>query len=219
MTVAVQHISSPSSSSSSSSEVPQQFHGQNRLQTIPRPRPRPAAATTSSPRLELFLSLQVALLLLAGLGVGMTQSMQSTVPGEGDITGWEDVFRTRDEDDWRRVWHGERHRRCFSDLLSHMDWVCEKDIYKAKEPLRLYQHQKRSIPDAVMEGQAGGDVLLPGDARKVPLSPHDWSRNRNRRSGHPQKRGILDECCHGPAGCSWEEYAEYCPANRRIRTL
>lgn len=32
-----------------------------------------------------------------------------------------------------------------------------------------------------------------------------------------EKRGISDECCHGHDGCSWEEYAEYCPLNVRIR--
>lgn len=31
------------------------------------------------------------------------------------------------------------------------------------------------------------------------------------------KRGISDECCSGTDGCSWEEYAEYCPANVRVR--
>ena len=39
-------------------------------------------------------------------------------------------------------------------------------------------------------------------------------KSSNRRIS---KRGIIDECCNGAAGCSWEEYAEYCPANRRNR--
>lgn len=30
-------------------------------------------------------------------------------------------------------------------------------------------------------------------------------------------RSIIDECCDTEVGCSWEEYAEYCPANRRMR--
>lgn len=32
------------------------------------------------------------------------------------------------------------------------------------------------------------------------------------------KRGITEECCGGQDGCSWEEYAEYCPANVRSRS-
>lgn len=31
------------------------------------------------------------------------------------------------------------------------------------------------------------------------------------------KRGISDECC-ADTGCTFEEYAEYCPTNIRIRT-
>lgn len=38
-----------------------------------------------------------------------------------------------------------------------------------------------------------------------------------RTSGLRRKRGISDECCSGADGCSWEEYAEYCPANVRVR--
>lgn len=37
--------------------------------------------------------------------------------------------------------------------------------------------------------------------------------NRGRR----EKRGIMDECCHGSTGCSWEEYAEYCQHHSRVR--
>ncbi|GIY99478.1 hypothetical protein CEXT_274301 [Caerostris extrusa] len=40
---------------------------------------------------------------------------------------WENVFKARSDDDWRTVWHTERHRRCYHDLLVHMDWgVAEK---------------------------------------------------------------------------------------------
>lgn len=31
-----------------------------------------------------------------------------------------------------------------------------------------------------------------------------------------RKRGIVEECCH-TNGCSWEEYAEYCTHNNRMR--
>lgn len=32
-----------------------------------------------------------------------------------------------------------------------------------------------------------------------------------------EEKSITDECCSA-AGCTWEEYAEYCPAHRRIQT-
>ena len=41
---------------------------------------------------------------------------------------------------------------------------------------------------------------------------------RRQQQRQRNKRGISDECCHGQDGCSWEEYAEYCPANVRLRS-
>lgn len=52
----------------------------------------------------------------------------------------------RNDDDWARVWHVERHRRCYHELLSHMNWVCEKDIYKMRR-------RKRDAPS--LEKDAG----------------------------------------------------------------
>ncbi|KAJ8950485.1 hypothetical protein NQ314_007872 [Rhamnusium bicolor] len=37
-----------------------------------------------------------------------------------------------------------------------------------------------------------------------------FRRNVNRRSGS----SITNECCKS-SGCTWEEYAEYCPTNKR----
>lgn len=40
---------------------------------------------------------------------------------------------------------------------------------------------------------------------------------RTRRTGSKRRSGgsITQECCTR-VGCTWEEYAEYCPSNKRI---
>src|SRR5688572_14337546 len=43
---------------------------------------------------------------------------------------WDEIFTQRNDDEWRQLWHVEKHRRCYQDLENHMKWVCEKDIYK-----------------------------------------------------------------------------------------
>lgn len=43
------------------------------------------------------------------------------------------------------------------------------------------------------------------------------NRRKSLRRQRLGVRGIMDECCDVQAGCSWEEYAEYCPTSRRIR--
>lgn len=55
----------------------------------------------------------------------------STSPN--DLTTWENIFQDRSDDEWRALWHTERHRRCYQELESHMKWVCNKDIYKVKK--------------------------------------------------------------------------------------
>lgn len=43
---------------------------------------------------------------------------------------WDEIFNLRNDEEWRALWHVERHRRCFQELENHMKWVCDKDIYK-----------------------------------------------------------------------------------------
>lgn len=75
----------------------------------------------------------------AGIEVGNGNENES--PGGGHINivddeenrslhEWDDIFHSRSADDWRQLWHRERHRRCRHDLLAHMELVCQKDIYK-----------------------------------------------------------------------------------------
>lgn len=69
-------------------------------------------------------SIMVLLLTVAVLGVVWCQEPERT-PEE-----WREVFAARTEDDWRNLWHQEKHRRCQQQLVAHMELVCEKDIYK-----------------------------------------------------------------------------------------
>ncbi|XP_054718641.1 probable insulin-like peptide 7 [Uloborus diversus] len=119
-----------------------------------------------------------------------------TIAAEIDVDpGWENIFRSRNADDWRSVWFTERHRRCYNDLVRHMDWACDKDIYAVRK-------KKREL-EPFLEDQKAHRFL---------------GRRRKRGLNHALiKRGIMDECCHANDGCSWEEYAEYCPANSRLR--
>lgn len=54
----------------------------------------------------------------------------------------ENKTRYRTPSDWQAVWHDERHRRCYNDLLSHMNLACRHDIYRvAKRPFIHYKSQ------------------------------------------------------------------------------
>lgn len=61
--------------------------------------------------------------------------------GGKPLSEWDDIFQQRTDDDWRVLWHKEKHRRCQHQLLSHMELVCEKDIYK----LARRKRKKRDI--------------------------------------------------------------------------
>jgi hypothetical protein len=44
----------------------------------------------------------------------------------------------RNEDEWKSAWHLEKHVRCRDQLLGHMDWACQKDIYRLdKKPMAV----------------------------------------------------------------------------------
>ncbi|PSN45470.1 putative insulin-like peptide 7 [Blattella germanica] len=94
--------------------------------------------------------------------------------------------------------------RCQEMLLRHLYWACEKDIYRLSrrngfQDLQLLDKYNPKYPFlSVVEAR----VFLRN------------RRGRRRRSAEPS---ITDECCHNSAGCTWEEYAEYCPANKRLR--
>lgn len=97
--------------------------------------------------------------------------------------------------------------------MSHLDWACEKDIYKLTR-----RTEGQGAPAADEEKVAGGSNRngLPSVRKKAAnypwLSPREVAQQmlRTRRNG----KGITNECCTR-RGCTWEEYAEYCPNNKR----
>nr|CAD7459904.1 unnamed protein product [Timema tahoe] len=110
----------------------------------------------------------------------------------------EERFKGRSDAEWENVWHNERHTRCRANLLKHLYWACEKDIYRLSRRNDQHNH-------------VGSPFVSVVEARVFLRS----RRDRKRRSA--AGGSITDECCQAKGGCTWEEYAEYCPANKRLR--
>ncbi|XP_011177596.1 probable insulin-like peptide 7 [Zeugodacus cucurbitae] len=113
--------------------------------------------------------------------------------------GLELLFRERSQSDWENVWHQETHSRCRDKLIRQLYWACEKDIYRLTR-----RNRKRTDAEAMQK-------------RSKPIA-RTWlqldyvnTMLRTRRAGAPS---ITNECCT-KVGCTWEEYAEYCPSNKR----
>ncbi|XP_049311021.1 probable insulin-like peptide 7 [Bactrocera dorsalis] len=113
--------------------------------------------------------------------------------------GLELLFRERSQSDWENVWHQETHSRCRDKLIRQLFWACEKDIYRLTR-----RNRKRTDNEAMHK-------------RSKPIA-RTWLKLdyvntllRTRRADAPS---ITNECCT-KVGCTWEEYAEYCPSNKR----
>ncbi|EDW30013.1 GL15948 [Drosophila persimilis] len=120
--------------------------------------------------------------------------------------GLELLFRERSQSDWENVWHQETHSRCRDKLIRQLYWACEKDIYRLTR-----RNRKRTGNDEAWIKQSSS-------SSKPGTPPSTWLHVnyanmflRTRRSNAPS---ITNECCT-KAGCTWEEYAEYCPSNKR----
>ncbi|KXJ76663.1 hypothetical protein RP20_CCG009228 [Aedes albopictus] len=119
------------------------------------------------------------------------------------------TFSERTRADWEKVWHQESHSRCRDKLIRHLYWACEKDIYRISRRNNDY-------------GSGGSGAVgkranaLPFLARWTISKEQAQSFLRTRRTGKRRSGGsITAECCTR-VGCTWEEYAEYCPSNKRI---
>jgi len=77
------------------------------------------------PSMLSFCCLIVVLLISRNISVNANTDLS-------DPSNWDTIFSSRNDDDWRQLWHTEKHRRCYQDLLVHMEWVCDKDIYKLR---------------------------------------------------------------------------------------
>jgi hypothetical protein len=169
----------------------------------------------------LLFCYLITILLLYGSELSNANSDLS------DSTNWDQIFSLRNKDDWKQLWHKEKHRRCYQELLVHMEWVCDKDIYKLRRKRDLIEGRNWEKLNFVLLTLKSRLLSIPYSVE--PLNDETFLSSKkanmfgilrfkkaNRRRQY--KRGIIDECCQADAGCSWEEYAEYCPANRRIRT-
>ncbi|XP_068141378.1 probable insulin-like peptide 7 [Drosophila tropicalis] len=144
-------------------------------------------------------TLRGAMLLLAlQLMPTTTEALQHTEEG------LELLFRERSQSDWENVWHQETHSRCRDKLIRQLYWACEKDIYRLTR-----RNRKRTGND-----EAWIKRSINNSANPASTWLHVNYANmllRTRRSGAPS---ITNECCT-KVGCTWEEYAEYCPSNKR----
>uniref|UniRef100_A0A8D8KD92 Probable insulin-like peptide 7 n=1 Tax=Culex pipiens TaxID=7175 RepID=A0A8D8KD92_CULPI len=147
--------------------------------------------------------------------------------GGGADPNMEVTFRQRTRADWEKVWHQESHSRCHDSLIRHMYWACGKDIYRISRRnnglAEAEQQQMEML--AAAEAAAGGtsvgkranELLPPMLSRWTISAEQAQSFLRTRRTGSKRRSGgsITQECCTR-VGCTWEEYAEYCPSNKRI---
>ncbi|XP_062533209.1 probable insulin-like peptide 7 [Armigeres subalbatus] len=125
-----------------------------------------------------------------------------------DDAALEVTFSERTRADWEKVWHQESHSRCRDKLIRHLYWACEKDIY------RISRRNDGFGGDVGAIGKRAN--ALPFLARWTISKEQAQSFLRTRRTGKRRSGGsITAECCTR-VGCTWEEYAEYCPSNKRI---
>uniref|UniRef100_A0A1I8MZU7 Insulin-like domain-containing protein n=1 Tax=Musca domestica TaxID=7370 RepID=A0A1I8MZU7_MUSDO len=129
------------------------------------------------------------------------QSIVIASAARTDTESLELLFRQRSPEDWENVWHSESHSRCRDKLLRHMFWACEKDIYRLTR-------RNQFLPDESIV-KRGKVHHSPSTKWFTPEIAH--SLLKTRRSRDPS---ITSECCT-KTGCTWEEYAEYCPSNKR----
>ncbi|CAG2123523.1 unnamed protein product, partial [Medioppia subpectinata] len=83
-----------------------------------------------------------------------------SVDGNNDLSdspNWDKIFSLRSDEDWRHIWHSEKHKRCYQDLVDHMEWVCDKDIYKLRK--------KRDLIE--VETFTNGPFLVPKEANNM----------------------------------------------------
>ncbi|CAG9864112.1 unnamed protein product [Phyllotreta striolata] len=126
--------------------------------------------------------------------------------GSGTENDLEMIFKARTNSDWKNAWHQEKFSRCRDTLVKHLYWACEKDIYRLT---RRNDPSFKSL-DFDYENDNDNEVDFPWQTRREAKRLVRFRRDLERRSGS----SITHECCKS-SGCTWEEYAEYCPTNKR----
>ncbi|XP_030380840.1 probable insulin-like peptide 7 [Scaptodrosophila lebanonensis] len=154
-------------------------------------------------QLRSSLTLRSTFLLLALQLLHTPHAIQQQHTEEG----LELLFRERSQSDWENVWHRETHSRCRDKLVRQLYWACEKDIY------RLTRRNRKRTGETVSKRTAQPSTQLASTAAASTWLHVNYANMllRTRRADAPS---ITNECCT-KAGCTWEEYAEYCPSNKR----
>ncbi|XP_042860749.1 probable insulin-like peptide 7 [Penaeus japonicus] len=151
-------------------------------------------------------------------------------------------IESRTELEWQALWTEERLALCRAKLRENLDAICGKDVFRRSSHAGLRRDKRDKDRD-------GSEPLEPTEVpRVIPSSPdtgqtpekrrspflsvqqanlfvttwvHDQGGRRRGRSHYRRRRqspSITTECCT-VAGCTWEEYAEYCPSSNRARLL
>ncbi|XP_049287321.1 probable insulin-like peptide 7 [Anopheles funestus] len=129
------------------------------------------------------------------------------------------TFSERTRADWEKVWHQESHSRCREKLIRHLYWACEKDIYRIS---RRSGNGDDGLSGTMEKRSTASRTFVEDDMQQTASFPWAIDREvayaflRTRRNGKRRSGGsITAECCTR-TGCTWEEYAEYCPSNKRL---
>ncbi|XP_037788563.1 probable insulin-like peptide 7 [Penaeus monodon] len=153
-------------------------------------------------------------------------------------------IESRTELEWQTLWSEERLALCRAKLRQNLDAICGKDVFRrssaggrrrdkrdkdrgGRQPLPAESDEAPRVNPSTPDT---GQTL---DKRRSPFLSvqqanlfvttwvHDQGGRRRGRSHFRRRRqspSITTECCT-VAGCTWEEYAEYCPSSNRARLL
>lgn len=130
-------------------------------------------------------------------------------------------MKRRSKSEWEEAWHRERYSRCRETLLRHLYWACEKDIYRLTRRTDILPHAEEDYSKYIFRLIVVVKKLI-FIFSLIILDQFPWIPERNalgflrprRGSSRRSSSSITSECC-SPIGCTWEEYAEYCPTNKR----
>ncbi|XP_014669779.1 PREDICTED: probable insulin-like peptide 7 [Priapulus caudatus] len=131
------------------------------------------------------------------------------------------MFQARTESEWRSVWHVETYRRCWHQLRPHISIACKKDIYRITKRTSPVEQNSTSSLASRIPLMIHKDGVFDINEVLTAKRAHSFLRSRGtptRRVARNRNRdNIVTECCVQDRGCTWEEYAEYCPTHKRTR--
>ncbi|XP_045106137.1 probable insulin-like peptide 7 [Portunus trituberculatus] len=173
--------------------------------------------------LLLLVMFIIVVVVMVVVGVNSTPSLDPDLLSE---------IENRNARDWEALWTEEHLALCRLRLRHNLDSICGKDVFRRSAP----PHPPAPPPDLPpydgdgkrknVEEEEEEEARRRGGRRGPPLlSVHQanlfvttWIRGGDgRHPRHPRHApSITSECCT-EMGCTWEEYAEYCPSSSRLR--